>query len=349
MAVSGTLTGAILPLNACEGNYGSNMQASSLADWTEYCALKGKVAPWHSVREFMREAGVPPVIIDQSYGDEAFVNGQLFDDMEERAALDGDAALQMEPTGGAGQDTAHRLICQRAQYLGDSYPFEFDEFNRLRLKERVDIEHNPYIMFLRISILKGWLYPSDKTVLLPITNLFEQLIAASMRCAGLRAAVVGTSKSEGFDIKLRKSASSIGLDCDPHAVEHSPYAKDEGVDIIGGCIAQDHRIGEPIWLIQAACGKSGNDWENKLMHIDPGKWSRYLCSRSHPYAFLAVPYHLTEQAIEGFMHYGDTRSFLDRLRLVHMAGLSMHNIDKSTQKMADDVLELETEWWRKLI
>ena len=332
-----------LSLNRCLNAYGQDMAASALADWVEFCALHGWSRPWNAVREMMREAGIPVNLVDSRYDDELVIEDGLFDDAEERAKLEGDPSLVLRTDDGYG-DSARQMLDVRMRYLGESYPFRFDEYDELVLREEIVVEANAYIKFLRLSILKGWVYPARRKIILPIANLFEQLVAISMRNAGLQAEVIGTSASGAFDAKLTCCADALGLSSNPSAIRHSPYAKDEGVDVIGGYLARDHRIGEPIWLIQASCGKSGNAWESKLMHVDPGKWISYLSCRSMPHAFLSLPYHLSTEVVERFLHHSDVRSFFDRLRLTHMAGVSISITDPCVQKIEQEILAVEREW-----
>ena len=142
-----------------------------------------------------------------------------------------------------------------------------------------------------------------------------------LRNAGFNSVVMGTSQTGTFKDKLESCGKTLGLKAHTQTIEPPKHAKDEGVDIVGGFIWGDGRIGEPLWLVQAACGRHRR--LEKIREVDPAKWALYLAIRTNPMVFLAVPYHLTEEAVDKIVPYEGSKSFMDRLRLVRMLGQSI--------------------------
>lgn len=107
----------------------------------------------------------------------------------------------------------------------------------------------------------------------------------------------------------------------PTAAPHSKCAKDDGVDIVCGLVWSDGRKTDLLWAVQAACGKSSK-WKGKLDSIHSVKWAAYFDERVELRALIAIPYHITDRAINGMVDEIGNRSYLDRMRLVKLSDIS---------------------------
>lgn len=281
----------------CSDLYGSDMNESALADWVEFNALvTSDRYSWSSLIDAMKDSGV----------------------QESRSP-------RLHTPDGCSDDinvfeTVHEIISFRGQYLESSYPFRFDNLDRLVLKDNFSISSSPYILFLTISLLKGWIYPNDNAILKPVADCFEHAVHKAIQSAGFSSSVIGTSSGMGnFKTKLENAAKAIGLSAFADNGTYSRFANDDGVDVIGGYIWRDGRKGEILCLIQAACGKTDN-LPNKLYSIHSRNWMDYFAEKSLPYAIIAVPYHLSDDVVERLLVGQDNFTYLDRIRLVHLFG-----------------------------
>lgn len=326
-------------LSRCSSNYGEHMLLSSLADLLELQVLRGVRLPWKSMAEGMREAGVSARVIDDAYVDNDYIEGELesnaFLDLEE----DSYGQMTEQPN-----ETVRSLIGFRMRYLGDWYPFSFDSFGQLTVDSNSLARSCSYCDLLLISLCAGWGYdqPSGKTLGRIASSLFENIVALALKNAGLNAFVMGTSQNGSFEEKLNQCGTELDLAASIRTIKPPERAKDEGVDVIGGFLWRDRRIGEPVWLIQATCGKS--DWKEKLRGIDNKKWASYLSTRTGALALLAVPFHLTDEVIDRLVPHEGAFAFMDRLRLVKMLGSSIRypsdELEEASRSFECDAREL---------
>ena len=283
----------------CLNNYGADMAESSLADWLEFAALRDVRAPWSVVSDSWQDAGL--IDVDKS-------------NMIVRY-----------------YDLALKKIELRKDYLADDYPFKLDQFNCLVVKDNFDIANSLYIDLLLISLLKGFADENNREVLHSITSYFELLTNECLKswfggndCKSksfFKSAVIGTSIKGNFEKKLEHAANKLGLVAVPTAAPHSKCAKDDGVDIVCGLVWSDGRKTDLLWAVQAACGKSSK-WKGKLDSIHSVKWAAYFDERVELRALIAIPYHITDRAINGMVDEIGNRSYLDRMRLVKLSDIS---------------------------
>lgn len=306
----------------CISCYGMHMTPSALADWVELYALRGRRTPWPALANALKDSGLASGLIDsRELEDERYGFNYLGiddPDCEEfgNEPDDETSAFEDQPE----QLSAYEILEQRSSLLDESYPFEFDRNDCLSLKEGYPVSSSSYIWLLKISLMKGWIYPKDQSILLPITRLFEYVVSLALRMGGLSAEVVGTAGGSGFMERVGRCTQALNLPFRPQGLSIPNNAQDMGVDVLGGYLWDDYRVGENIWLVQAACGKE-EAWEDKSMHIDSAKWGRLLGDDyCVPLSLIAVPYHMTNDAVRDVLHYSESRSFLDRIRLVIMMG-----------------------------
>lgn len=307
----------------CETNYGAGMIESSLADWLELAALRGVGAPWSAVADAWKDTGLPPV------GKSGMI------------AENSDSAEELEY-----YDLAREEIGWRGKYLGNLYPFEINQFGSLVVKFDFEVNDSVYIDLLIVSLLKGFAYKQNKSLLKPITDYFELLVNECLRaglCDGnelFKTSVIGTSHNSGsFEGKLCSTARELGIIADPTAAPRSASAKDDGVDIICGLVWGDGRKTDMLWAVQAACGQS-QEWQTKLYRVHMRKWAQYLSERVVPRALIAVPYSITNSVVMRVIDEADNRSFLDRGRLVRIASNRTDLQSESLYDLRSRVLEL---------
>ena len=232
-----------LDITQCKTNYGISMQTSSLADWIELQTFCGMRKPWRSLATMMREAGVAGSLIDESYANCEAVEEEL----DTNAATDA-AGFYDERLPEGSDETVHRVIDRRMRYLGASYPFAFDTLGVLKVTDDFSVETSSYLDLLRMSSYMGWAYNKQGGTAMKdtITHLFEEIVAFALRSAGLSSSVMGTSRLGTFEDRLRACGDDLDLATSMRGTNHSRRVKDDGVDIIGGKLWRDHRLGEPV-------------------------------------------------------------------------------------------------------
>lgn len=313
----------------CEDNYGQNMTESSLADWLELAALLGVRSPWSDVVDSWGDAGVG------RSGRSSII-----------------PAGASEPETLDYYNLARDEVQVRSTYLDDKYPFTFNRFDSLVVKPDFDISNSSYIDYLCVSLLKGYKTSRNGSLLALVTSYFELLVNASLQshiqASGawkhLKTAVIGTASGGGaFDERLRSTALELGLNVDPTVAPRSSAAKDDGVDVISGIVWDDGYGFDELFLVQAACGQS-SEWGEKLYRVHAPKWAEYFLERAEPRSVIAVPYHVTRPALDAAIDSLGNHSYLDRLRLVDLAGRCVPTGDDLfTEKRARIVDAVEKE------
>lgn len=280
----------------CASNYGSSMFVSSAADWVELASLALPPLPLADVVDY---------IVDCLGGKDSYSDSYLDIGQEEPERHDLNEGIR-------------NMLESRERLLNDSYPFRIDGFRRCVLKDGYSLEHSHYLLLLCLSALKGW---GDNNDMQSCTKLFEHVVNQSLLAAGFESAVMGTSSEGTFKERLETVGAKLKLDVDYAAAPRSAKAKDDGVDVIAGHFWHDGRKGELVILVQAACGKeSGGAWEGKLSAVPIPSWRLRFLESLNPYAYLAIPYHLTSDAEKAVLSSGDSHSFIDRIRLVKLSG-----------------------------
>lgn len=271
------------------------MKISSLADWVEFMALAGAYAPWNTVVDSMRESG-----IREEY--QSLMTGGMSEEQDELEHID---------------ESVKNCLLARSVYLTDLYPFEFDEWDRLVTKQDFQLDSNPYFILLCISLLQAWKANNDSNILNTVTKLFEFLIDAALKNMGIASSIIGTATSAtDFESKLIRAGHELGITTNPTVSTHSRFAQDEGVDVVGGYLWEDGRKGQQLFLIQASCGQE-SVWKNKMTNINSMQWKNFFLEKTLPVPVIAVPYQMTQDALDHTFLEGGSYTFLDRMRLAH--------------------------------
>lgn len=299
----------------CESNYGGRMLLSSLADWAEWMALVSTPPSWANVVD----------AITDSRGTDAYstnlTGGDFFSDCD----------------GNVSEDL-RSVIEVRVSSLGDRYPFEFDDRDRLRVRDGCDLTTSAYTAMLQISMLKGCTSPKEVPYD-PYTSLFEHIVAGAFRKAGYDASIVGTSrKGKTFEERLSRTSGELSMPSDSSKVAHSAGAKDDKVDVVAGRFFRDGRKGEAVILTQATCAQDGK-WETKLSEIPFDRWRGYFLGQMTPVGYLAIPYHASEENSAMLTGLDARCSFLDRIRLTLMLGGRLEFLDDESKALNDKVNE----------
>ncbi len=230
-----------------------------------------------------------------------------------------------ELDGGTGvspaEEAANRvfeLMADRAELLGDSYPFEVSGSQLIR-REAPDPRHDGYVALLAITVAHHYEVSTDAAP----ERVFEAVVAQAMGSRELLTVDMGdTGRASGnFREAVRSAGESIGLVAAPDAVTSRTQANEEGVDTLSHLSWGDTRPGHWIFIGQATCGQSGT-WQRKIQEPWPEQWQPMLGSSVRPWAYLAVPHHVeTPQMMH--LSAGTGRLVLDRLRLCrHIARLT---------------------------
>lgn len=303
----------------CVDLYGQGMGPSALADQIEWWVLRGGDLPLNSLIGFLvHDAGIPGNDVLSGYAANKAYSSEL-SCHDSYSESDDESSFYFEG-GISSNDSAIDLIRFRMDYLGDRYPIRFSsDGTRLKCCAVESERCIPYLILLAISLIKGWIYPNHKAVLGPITKLMESVVYSAMRCRGLEGEVLGTSAGDGFNRRVKEVARKLRLTINEEVLKDAfpPASKDAGVDIIGGSLFKDGRIGEQFWLIQVACGKA-KAWNEKLYAVDAGRWDDLFNEVVTPISYLAVPYHISSRWLKYGLQKHKPYSYLDRLRLARM-------------------------------
>lgn len=218
---------------------------------------------------------------------------------------------------------------QRAQILGDEYPFVVDR-NKVRLKADTKVRESKYIGLLALSMVHAFkLLPH-----LTAENLLEVIVADAIENRGLtvgRFGEIGRNSSHNFEAAIQKLSSEFGFAMDADAVTRRENAQDEGVDIVAHLDWGGQRAGRWVFIGQVTCARS-DDWVTKLYEPVPDSWMAYLGEVSPPIPFLAVPYHVGDEIMDLFRVH--RRHILDRLRVV----LSLPAVSDDLRAQVDALL-----------
>jgi hypothetical protein len=230
-------------------------------------------------------------------------------------------AVDELPADAAGEDTGFsleteisdrvfELLSDRAELLGDLYPFELSP-TRLIRRQPVEPRYDAYVALLAITVAHHYEVSTDETP----ERAFESLVATAMTARGLLTVDTGAAARATGDFRamVREAAKDVRLTAAPDAVPSRTHANEEGVDTLSHMSWGDTRPGHWLFLGQATCYQSGG-WMRKIKEPLTGQWRALLGSTIEPWAYLAVPHHV-EPAQMVHLAVGTNRMVLDRLRL----------------------------------
>lgn len=217
---------------------------------------------------------------------------------------------------GQTQDKCREIAAQiidslkeRANLLGDRYPFSFSRYGSLRFTG----EESPYLWLLWISLSHCYRIDGGSSA----TTEFEKLVTRALKGAKLQSATFGTAEgATTFLPSLEKLVQEFeNLIATPENVIHPTAAKDCGADTIATFpMGSDRRAGQCCFVGQSTLAKS-DDWGKKIPEAKIGFWSKALGERVIIVPFFATPYHVPQPYLQMLVQdYGHT--IWDRTRLV---------------------------------
>lgn len=315
------------PIQPTIDAYGRYARASNLADHLELLCL---------LDEGLNRNGLADVISDRAWiakMEELFdipkppPRGEFEDPSEEEAAATAD-----EP-GTVQADRVFDVLGERAELLGEHYPFEIGE--ELELRDGVDPRNSPYVALLAITLA----HAHKLEVAHDPTQLLEEAVVTALRLRGLKAVDVAAAGREGggFPETAKRAAVAVGLQAAPETVITMVNANDEKVDSLAHFPWGDLRPGAWTFLGQATCGES-DTWSKKMAEPSDETWRLMLKVGVAPFAFLAVPHHVELHQLAKMVQ-DQKRLVLDRLRLAR------YRDDVTTEEavIVDAVLEVGAE------
>jgi hypothetical protein len=278
-------------------------------------------------------------------------------DAIEIAALQADTSLHKtdiyKETGeGLDKEDAKDLIqdafgvaVRRAAISAGGYPFEATERT---INSKPAPHFTPYSFLLLGSALRQGGLTDGDTLAIRFRKHFEDLVCWSFRRAGLVAEVLSEPREErGLPKSIKPALRTLAKRCRERAKLQSEMVtsddNDLGVDVVAAyTVADEHRSGKPIFLIQCATGPL-NNLEAKLpekINVFPGVWKKGF------YAASAVRGGATPEDLLGLEDVFFDRLckhgwVLDRMRLVRLAHApGAHHLDPP-----DGVLSLWNDLW----
>lgn len=294
--------------------YGNLSRASFFADYIEILTAKGHRA---------RKSLLRDLIVD-SYEDKKDI------------LLDPRAPTPEGWTPAEYADGAWKCLKQRSEILGEKYPFEVRD-DRLVRRAPASIEQTPYIGLLCITLAHA--FKAD--TYLKVEDVFEAVVAQSMRGLGLAVGEVGESfRSNGgdFETTLTTVGRQIGIPTYPNAASRRIAANDEKVDLVGHLSWGDIRQGRWLYICQVTCGAS-DSWEEKLNAPVPLKWMQFLGDILPPKPFLALPHHVEDGTVTYLKDI--QRSIVDRLKIVNQ----LDALPPSVEPIIEHVFAADIQTW----
>ena len=285
--------------------YGTYARHSALADYAEVMAWRLGYYAEATLADFLRDNGWVRRMHDLF----RLPNDNRDDEDVEAGDDPEDGGVDDEPWEVAAGEVFD-LIRDRADTLGDSYPFSVTEV--LERREAKGPYAHLYLALLSLTLSHAYGIGCDD---LDPKQIFEESVEATLATKGLLVANVGRGgrRSGYFDDAVMEAGESVGLRPTPDAAPRRMYANDEGVDTLGHLPWEDDRNACWTFIGQATCASS-DEWPRKLNEPSPLQWRGFLGIHTMPLPFLAVPHHVGRPMFEYLVSL-DARMVLDRLRL----------------------------------
>lgn len=284
--------------------YGKDADGSLLADYVELLAIAG---------DSLTEADLADLIGDNEWKVRSreliTVPQDLVRDPDQEPSQDAVEGELIEDPSLDAAKWVFELLTERAETLGERYPFRLDGVRLVPLEPNARFA--PYLVLLSITIAHAYTLDTGHD---PRT-LFEGTVA---RVLGQRVPLtvnMGAMGREGgnFPQALRDAGEALRLQVAPGAVPHRTHAQELGVDTISHLHWSDTRPGRWAFIGQVTCAKTER-WPDKMGQPTPGNWGPMLGTLVAPIPYLAVPHHAEERHMAQITT--DRRVLLlDRLRL----------------------------------
>lgn len=268
--------------------YGTLARATFFADFMEVIAMRDRRAKLSSLRDLIADAypSVRKILMEPD-------------------EVDGD----WEPTDMA--DEAWTCLLERADVLGDSYPFEVSDV-AVKLRAGVDVLQSKYVAVLAITVSHAFRLLGTNVV----EHLFEDVVADAMEGVGLDVGRLGPlSRQNGtnFERSMEEMGRRMGVAVNPNATARRANANDEDVDLVGHLNWKVSSGGKWMFVCQVTCAVS-DDWRKKASEPAALDWKDFFGEVVSPMPFLAVPHHANEPLLR-YVTRAEV-NVLDRPRLV---------------------------------
>ncbi len=300
--------------------YGAEADSTHLADYLELLAIADRP---------MRRAELADYLDDLKWTirSRELYHAAVTGPDEEPYEDDVEGGPGMSPATEAS-DRVFELLADRAELLGDLYPFELADGRTVR--RTPEAQHDAYLVLLAITVAHHY----DVATGTPAERVFEAVVAQAMRARGLRTFNMADAGRGPGDFRdaVEAAGREIGLVAAPDAAPSRTHANEEGVDTVSHLGWGDTRPGHWIFIGQATCGQSGS-WQGKIQEPWQDQWQLMLGSSIRPSAYLAVPHHV-ETAQMMHLSTGTSRLVLDRLRLCR----HIDPVTRPQQEMIDAVV-----------
>jgi hypothetical protein len=297
--------------------YGKHARASAIADYLELLALRDVRLSRADVADFLHDNNwsIP--------AEENYVGG-IF--------------TQAEDDEGSKEVATRivRLLNERADVLGDRYPFDMDTAGRLKFQTE-NSASDSYLLLLAITTA----HAHGVSTQADPTELFPEVVKRAYNNRGWSASNLGSNASRrmSFEDALSAMGMDLQLPVNPTGTILSKSAKDAGVDCVSHYPWCGTRLGRWIAVTQVTCANS-DEWRKKLFDAQPHPWQSLLGEVVMPKIVLAIPHHAEPRhRVFLFSQANGERFLLDRLSFVPHLPL----LDKHERDVLDRVLSTEVE------
>jgi hypothetical protein len=285
--------------------YGTYARATALADVLEVQALSGTSWAAEDLTDYVRDSQWAAQL------------GERFDRPERELAImpdsSGPISVRFADELDVDSESVGRIydiLSQRAQLLGDAYPFQLTE-TRLNYRGTADFEHS-YLVLLAITVLHSYAVPVSP----PPHQYFEDYVTNAFAQKGYLAANLARYRRESANFS--DALINAGFDCElwatPEAATVRKRAQEEGGDIIAHMSWSDSRRIHWTMVSQVTCGVS-DSWPRKMSEAAPYMWQNLLGTLTLPQIVFAVPHHVEESQLSYLLGRQPEVFILDRIRL----------------------------------
>src|SRR5262245_4481775 len=189
--------------------YGKYVRLSAVADYLEVAALK---------EQPLGRAGLADLIGDSGW--------QLPDLIQPPEAFRGDDLPELQDQSRDAADRVISVTRERADVLGDSYPFELVE-ERLRVRAGIDALENAYVSLLGITVSHAYGLSDDPAP----HRVFEDVVELALKGRLEYAVNFGRIRrgAANFDAAVEQACPTVLLKGNPRAGWRMKRAQDENV------------------------------------------------------------------------------------------------------------------------
>lgn len=287
--------------------YGTFARSSFFADYLEVVAFRSGRVKLSSMRD---------MIVD------------TYPSVKQILRPPGEEELTEEWSPGRLADEAWTCILERADLLGDKYPFTIQR-EVLTFDYELDPLESPYLSLLAITVSHAFKLMRSNFV----EHLLEDVVGDSMENVGFRVGRTGPLSRENdldFVSTMKAVSGAIDVPVNASATTRRANANDEDVDLVAHLDWNSARVGRWLFVGQVTCAVS-DSWRLKAQEPAVNDWQKFFGEARPPIAFLAVPHHVDDLVFRYVA--GVDVHILDRPRIVS-------NLNVNTQGQRDAILAL---------